>query len=388
MPPPPDFAWNLIADIQGDVKLVSSADERDVEPALLRRARIGGVLDYGFDWRLRASGDLGKYSGLRDLYIEYRRWPVHLAAGRMIEPFGLLQGGASGAALMERPQPTVLGPGYGLGLMADYAGDRWAASLGGFDSTQNSLDLGGRSESAYTGRLTGAPVRTETNIVHAGFSLSQRVSGDGLAQFDALPESALLKGYDTQSSIFQADSSSPGSTRYWLYGLEFAWRSGPALVKSEYLTTRFDHVNTRNPNTNQLEQIDAPRYYGYYVEASWAITGETRDYSTRQGAFGNIYPDRPWQANSGYGAFEVALRSSRTDLRYDIPYHGATGDLGLVYSAGVNWYPTEPAKVMLDLVQIDRQSHGSVGAEDGDPANPSVRDWIVQARVQWYFVLP
>lgn len=385
-PPTPEFAWSVVGDVQGDASLATTANDRDVSPALLRRARFGAVLDYGFDWRLRASGDLGKFSGLRDLSVEYRHWPVRVSAGRLVEPFGLLQGSASGAALMERPAPFALAPGYGVGVSADYAGERWGGAIGAFKATQNSIDLGGRDENALTARITGTPIRTEDEVVHVGFSISQRRSGNGLAQFDALPETALLKGHDTESLVFESDSDSPGSNGYRLYGVEAAWRHGPILLKSEYLTTTFDHVNTRNPNTNQLEPIDPPNYSGYYIEGSWTITGELRDYGTRQGTFGNVYPDHPLGAG-GRGAFEIAARSSQTDLRYDIPYHGPTGDLGYVHSLAVNWYATDPAKVMLEFLQIDRRSHGPVDL-NGTHRNPSVRDWIVQVRLQWYLVLP
>jgi phosphate-selective porin OprO/OprP len=123
------------------------------------------------------------------------------------------------------------------------------------------------------------------------------------------------------------------------------------------------------------------------VEAAWVLTGERRDYSTRRGVFGNVYPATPLGAG-GAGAFELAARGSVTDLRYDVRYHGPTGDYGEVGSVGVNWYPNDALKAMLDFVQIRRTSHGSVGDSDGDPANPSREDWIVQARLQWYFVVP
>lgn len=386
LPEPELLQWNVIGDLQGDVNLATSAREGD-DFGNVRRARLALVVDYDFDWRVRASGDFGKFAGLRDLFVEYRGWPVHLAGGRMVEPFGLLQGGSSGAALMERPQPTALGPGYGLGVQGNYAGRRWGVTLGAFDATQNSIELGGRSEEAVTGRLTGAVFRAQDALLHLGLNVSRRDSGDGLAQFDAIPETTLLTGYNTQSLIFEADSSSPGSNRYWIYGVETAWQVGSLMLQGEYLKTRFDDANTRNPFTNQLEPIPSPDYGGYYLEAAWALTGEVRDYSTRRGVFGNIYPRAPFGAG-GSGAFEVAVRGSVTDFRYDIRYHGPTGDHGQVGSAGINWYPTDTTKAMLNFLQIRRRSHGSVGDDAQDPPNPSREDWLVQARLQWYFVAP
>jgi phosphate-selective porin OprO/OprP len=386
-PAPPDLLqWNLIGDLQADVNVATSADT-GVEAANLRRARLGLVLDWGFDWRIRASGDFGKYSGMRDLFMEYRGWPVYIAAGRMVEPFGLLQGGSSGAALMERPQPSALAPGYGIGAQGNYGARRWGITAGMFDATQNSLELGGRSEEAITGRLTGTPLRSEDALLHLGVSVSRRNSGEGLAQFDAIPETSLLSEHNAQSLIYSADSDSPGNNKYWIYGAEVAWQMESLMLQAEYLQTMFDDVNTRNPFTDELEPIPSPDYYGYYVELSWAVTGERRDYSTRRGVFGNVYPNTPF-GDDGRGAIELALRGSVTDLRYDIRYHGPTGDLGRVGSFGINWYPVDPAKVMLDVLQIERTSHGGVGLDANGATNPSRQDWIVQARLQWYFVYP
>lgn len=378
--------WSIVGDLQGDGTVATSAEE-GVHSGIVRRAHLSFVADWGFDWRVRVSGDAGKFHGLRDLYAEYRRFPAYLALGRMVEPFGLLQGGASGAALMERPQPAVLAPGYGFGLQVNYAGARWGITGGAFDATQNKIDLGGRKESALTARITAVPFRSEAALAHLGVSLSRRDSGEGLAQFDALPETTLLDGYDTQSIIWSSDNDSPGSNKYWIFGAEGAWRAGSFMLQAEFLQTQFDHANTLNPNTLELERIPSPRYHGYYVEAAWALTGEHRDYSTRRGVFGNLYPRAPLGAG-GVGAFEIAARGSVTDLRYDVRYHGPTGDYGEVGSLGINWYPNDAVKAMLDFVQIRRTSHGGVGIDPSDPPNPSVEDWIVQARLQWYFVLP
>lgn len=378
--------WNVVADLQGDFKVATSADQ-GAHSGLFRRARVSFIADWGFDWRVHLSGDAGKFSGLRDLYAEYRRYPVYVAFGRMVEPFGLLQGGSAGAALMERPQPTALAPGYGFGVQGNYAGSNWGVTFGAFDATQNDIDLGGRKEEALTGRLTFAPYRSAAALVHLAINGSRRSSGEGYAQFDALPETTLLDGYNTQSLVWSADNDSPGSNKYWIYGAEGAWKVASLMLQAEFLQTIFDHTNTLNPSTFEFERIPSPRYHGYYVEAAWVVTGEHRDYSTRRGVFGNVYPERPL-GSGGFGAFEVAARGSVTDLRYDVRYHGPTGDYGEVGSIGVNWYPSDAVKAMLDFVQIKRTSHGGVGDEASDPPNPSRTDWVVQARVQWYFVAP
>lgn len=382
-PAPPEAVeldWNLIADLQSDFMVATQIDEDDRDSINLRRARFSAILDWGFDLRLRLSGDLGKYSGLRDLSIEYRGLPVALAVGRMIEPFGLLQGSSSGAALMERAQALVLGPGYGVGIAGSMAGRGWSATAGAFDATQNDLELGGRKENALTGRVTLAPWQSEASILHVGGAVSRRDSDEGFLRWDAIPESTLVSGLNAQSSSdFYANPGSPGSNRYWLYGGELAWRQGPVLLQSEYLWVTFDHVNTRAPS-GELVRIRAPVFRGYYLEASWAITGEKRDYSVRRGMFGNVYPQSPI-GFGGIGAVEVAARISHTDLVGYNPYYPPDGDRSTIGSLGLNWYPDDRFKLMLEGLQIERERYRSAGYSERC-------EWLVQARLQWYFLLP
>jgi phosphate-selective porin OprO/OprP len=55
---------------------------------------------------------------------------------------------------------------------------------------------------------------------------------------------------------------------------------------------------------------------GGYVQGSWVITGENRDY--KDGAFSRIKPNRPFSLkNGGWGAWEVATRWSTLDLNDD-----------------------------------------------------------------------
>ena len=157
--------------------------------------------------------------------------------------------------------------------------------------------------------------------------------------------------------------------RYHLTGLEFALRQGPRLLQAEYLRADIDRNNTGDAT-----------YYGYYVQGSWALTGEKRKYRTRSGGFGGLSPARPltslnprfWQS----GAWEVAARYSYLDLRdTDVDLDGdIDGEQGKVLSAGVNWYPVANARFMLNTLRITEDSGSNTD-----------NDTVIQLRAQVFF---
>ena len=105
-------------------------------------------------------------------------------------------------------------------------------------------------------------------------------------------------------------------------------------------------------------------FSGGYVEGSWVITGEPRRYNAASDAFGNPHPERPFNLKTGgYGAFELAGRYSHTDLNSRVTRgvaaavtNGVYGGVQDIYAAGVNWYPNDQLRFMLDygIVNVDR----------------------------------
>jgi phosphate-selective porin OprO/OprP len=347
LPGLPMFEWGLTSNVQEDVLLNSDLEEERQRSSLLRRARVSLTLEYAFDWVLKAGGDFADGAELRELSIEYRGWPVFIEAGRLVEPFGVLQGGSRNAPLMERPQAYGLATGYGLGLALNTRGERWGFTIGGYKATKNSpIEEGGREEDAVTLRLSFVPVKGEDKLLHLGFAGSWRQAKDGSTlQFVAIPETVLLLGLNADSPIFFADPDSPN--RYYLYGIEFASQLGPVVLKSEYMQAHIDDVAAFDPNTGDVSQGDAV-YFSYYFEAAWALTGERRDYSVRRGVLGGINPAGRI-VDGGIGAFEMAIRNSFIHLNDG----SLGGEEGHVLSLGLNWYPLDEVKVMVEALEIE-----------------------------------
>jgi phosphate-selective porin OprO/OprP len=373
---PAALEWRVSANLQGDGLAASDLPADRTDRAELRRARLAALLQWHQAWRLTASADFAHQARLRDLFAEWRGDRLFVALGRFPEPFGLSAGeGSRAVPFMERAQPTALGPGYGLGGALSLRGDNWGGSLGYFAASGSPSDedvlTGARREDALTGRLTSTPWRGDDGLLHLGLSASLRKPREDAIRFVAIPESTLVSGLNASTGAIPGD-------RYTLFGTEAAWRQGPVLVQSEFIGAKFP----------QYFDV-APFYRGYYVEGAWALTGERRDYSTRRGVFGPVNPDAPL-FESGYGAFELALRYSYTNLADNVfgtffdgtPYQQDvdavfSGRRGQVVSAGLNWYATENLRATLDALSIQKTSE-----------QERERAFAVQLRLQAQFSAP
>lgn len=365
-----DFSLRVSGRVQGDALLGASVPSENTDNFLLRRARIGVTAQWGEDWRARVSADVAHGLRLQDAAVEYRGWPVWLEAGRIGQPFGLAQQTSSrDQPFMERPQATVLGTSYGLGVSANYRGDRWALTAGvfghpggGASSDDDYDDEGERIrrnrpnayDRAVAARVTYTPIRNDEWLLHLGGGLSWNQSEDGTVRFRGSPESRLLQGLTVRSAELT------GVDHVLLSNLEIGLRHGPVLVTAEAIQARVD--TRRDPS---------PRFDSWYVEGSWALTGEQRAYSRRQGVFGGITPAHPFRLGQpGWGAVELTARYSATDL--SDPRLG--GDKGRVASVGVNWTPIDSWRVQLDVLDIERTRRGE-----------TKHDNAVQMRLQYSF---
>lgn len=83
---------------------------------------------------------------------------------------------------------------------------------------------------------------------------------------------------------------------------------------------------------------------GFYVQAAYTLTGETRGYKAGSGAFAAIKP------KGDGGAWEVVARYE--DAEVDIPGRSLSADLERMV-LGVNWYVNKNVKFMLNYVDSE-----------------------------------
>ncbi len=200
------------------------------------------------------------------------------------------------------------------------AAGRMTWSAGWFN---NWLDDGltfGESGNIFAGRVSGLPVETDggRRLLHLGVSAAYRQAQNGSFKSKSVPEIYEAPNFvDTGS--FPADHGTS-------IGAELAAVEGPVTISGEYSTTGISSPQTGNPH-----------FDGFYVMASWALTGETRPYDHALGVFGMISPAAPFSfKHGGSGAWEVAARYSSVDLTSGAVQGGKFDRL----SGALSWFPT------------------------------------------------
>src|SRR5690606_9614725 len=71
----------------------------------------------------------------------------------------------------------------------------------------------------------------------------------------------------------------------WLLGVEAAMNRGPLLLQGEYFRYGLER------DTPGLKD---PVFGGWYAEAAYLLTGETRPFNTASAAFGSPVPAKPF----------------------------------------------------------------------------------------------
>jgi len=370
------------ADIGGRLMFDAAAFDRPSEAEFLgkdtadgdaeiRRAwlDVSGTLYADYDYQLAVdfSGDTATIKKAHIIFPELSR-VGRIQVGYFKPPFGLEQLGSSNyLTFMERSIVSdSLGPdrAVGIGVSNMFFDKRMTFSA----AVLRGEGEDGEAFPEYGVRLTGLPwmAEGEDRYIHVGLAYLF-ANPDTDFRFRVRPETHLADRYlDTgDSAVDRADR----------YGLEGAFVWGPFSLQGEY--QRVDLEPVQPAWTYSLQDIrrymtDTRTVDGYYVQASYFLTGEHRPYKKSDGLFGRVRPARDvdW-ANKGWGAWEVALRLSELDLQDCSGWPYLLGGSERDLTVGVNWYMTAHTRVMLNQVWAD---FDDIGVDD------TMR--ILQARVQ------
>jgi phosphate-selective porin OprO/OprP len=329
-----------------------------------RRARIGLAGNFMRDWHWTIVGDFGGSQDgagvLNNALIQYRGFGnTWIEAGYMDVPYTLdEQVGSNNILFMERATAQVLAVDIGAGDNRSAFGFRnfgkmhWIGSyitgpVAGADHTT-------RANVAVTARGVFVPVRTNdftfmvegdyqkliTPQTSATLRLRDRIEvrvdpGVRLLDTGALAE---VTGADVFSGGFAG-----------------AWNA--FYFQGEYFNYQIERTVGGDAE-----------FDGGYVQAAFALTGESRRYSESNGAFGGINPKKPFlMGTGGWGAWEVAARYSYANLN---DFGAATvvrGGTQRNTTLGLNWYPNQNIRFMFNWVhgEVERFNAANVnlGAE-------------------------
>ena len=347
--------WTFWTSRDDDVEDFLGEDLEDGTEFRRARLYVAGTLYDRLNFKAQydfAGGD----ADLKDAYLELTELPVvgNVKAGHFKEPFSLEEQTSSKyITFLERGQPNALSPGRNVGVMLhDTAlGDRVTWAGGVFRETDGFGDsdgVSGTGDYVGTARVTGLPwyENDGERLLHVGLGYSHRNVGATaeMVPGDALRVRSRPEVHDTARFV---DTGDFGAEKLSLMGVESAVVCGPFSLQGEYMTADVDSGSGGDP-----------RFSGYYLQASYFLTGEHRPYKTSSGAFGRVSPQNNFLDEGGLGAWEVGARYSTLDLSDEAISGGELDNM----TVGINWYLNPNARIMFNYVHSDLDDVGSVGA--------------------------
>lgn len=306
----------------------------------IRAARVGFKGGVGGDWVYKLDIDLVDLAGnpgnsrFGEAFIGYSGWEnVWFALGQISIPFGLENwANFSEIPLMELSLPSsAFSPDYAIGLYAEWHGCMFTAAgalyqnpagtlqygdvlltpapapglIGGLPSGVGPLDSAPGSDNlGVGGRITFSPVHDDFTVYHLGVDARWEDFHENANFFNYY---AGLEARARQTPIMFTNIPINSAKSHNVWAAEAAARWGSFMVQGEYMWADvkrddfFPAGDSRNP-------AGSLNYSGYYLLASYVLTGEVKDYDFDSGTFGRVHPC------SRKGAWEILARLSYVDL--------------------------------------------------------------------------
>jgi phosphate-selective porin OprO/OprP len=317
----------------------------------VRRARIFIAGQVFNDWKFKLQTDFaGNEVTLKDAWLSYIGVDVaDIKVGNFKEPFSLEEMTSSKyITFMERALPNAFVPSRHLGVGIGHYGNKLTAAAGIFGGTVNADNDNGDEGNSFAARVTYSPINEGRRLAHFGVYGEYANPTDDEVRYRERPEShiANVRLVDT-GTLEDVDKTSK-------WGLEAATVVGPFSAQGEYIGV----------SVNRRQETD-PNFYGWYMQASWFLTGESRPY--KKGVFGRVKP-LSVVGKGGYGAWELAARLSKIDLSSS----GVDGGYEKDFTFGVNWYATPTIRFMANYVNVLDQKKEGV----------STKPYLVELRAQ------
>ena len=182
-------------------------------------------------------------------------------------------------------QERVLSPFFvsrNIGLkLTQIIGDaqRMTASAGVFNDWWAGGDAFDDSGTDVTARFTWLAWdrREGKSFLHLGVSGRYAGADEDAMRYKGRPESNVTDPY--------VDSGNLVGDHAWHLGLEALWNEGPVSLLAEYNRAWVSSAASGDP-----------QFSGYYVTASWILTGETRPYDRTVGYSRRVMPRGRWGA--------------------------------------------------------------------------------------------
>lgn len=324
------FKFGVGGRIQADLAIFDEDKQPLGDGIEMRRARLkaSGTLQEDWAYKIEANFETDGGADLTDAWIRYDGLnPFYIQVGHQKVPFSQQSMTSSNwQVFQERAllDGFIDSPQTGrrrLGLTMGSHGNHWNLAGGVFGE---GVDDSGTSDENWglAGRLVIAPIVEETRVLTFGGSVYYRdFRNDRPLRFSTRPESHVsgTRLVDT-GDLLDVDEM-------LLYNAEASAVMGPFHAQAEYTGASVE----RKGNSD-------PEFHGFYVQAGYFLTGESRRYDIRSAKYNRVMPKHPFgdrkTGGFGLGAWEVAARYSWLDLNDD----GVSGGRERNLTLGLNWW--------------------------------------------------
>jgi phosphate-selective porin OprO/OprP len=306
-----------------------------------------------------SSAIIGDGIAFKEVWMGVSELPLlqNARVGHFKEPFSLEELTSSRfITFMERSMINqAVVPAYNLGGMVFGANESksllWQTGVFQNDLADNFVSrTSDNLATAWTSRLVWLPWYYECTdgrgLLHFAGSYSYRDAYGNAHNFRAQPSARF-------GAPYIVSAGNPTLADYQLAGAEAAWVRGPFSVQSEFINASLD-----NPAAGRDQNI-----WGFYVMASYFLTGENRGYKRDVGRFDRVKPFENFFRVSaednciytGKGAWELAYRYDYIDMTNV----SASAGLASNHTLGVNWYLSPYNRIMWDYVHCEPQKNGA-----------------------------
>ena len=368
------------------------ADDGDLARygTILRRARLGvlGVIYNNWEWQMEVDfrDDEVRFA---NAYMAYLFDNGRLAVGHFKEPFSLESSTSSRRiSFIERASPVdAYRPSRQIGLMYETLVPNYYAALGIFGGDGVARDRDVTEGWAVAGRASFAPFMNRNTGLwsHLGASANYRqnayehdASGGESRDYESVRMRTRL-GTRAVDGRMIGENDMENVSDFTTIALEAAAGYGSFSVQGEYI--RQDLNRDRNSEGFAGEpgdDVTSMTSDGFYLQTSYFLTGERRNYRVFSGDFGKTEIVSPLSAG-GRGGIELLARVDRAD---STEHHNREDRQKMDrFTAGLNWYPENDIVVKLNAIYIDAE-RGEDGFGDG---HKSWNSWVYAARFQFEF---
>ncbi len=346
---------------------------------ILRRIRLGalGIMRSNWEWQIEVDYAENEVD-IANVYMAYLfDHGGRLAVGHFKEPFGMEYATSSRyITFMER---SAASDAYKVnrepGVMYETIQPNWYLGVGLFGNGID-FDREVREGWAFSARSSFAPYLEDDAFVHIGAGVNHRRVGldkDSDERLDVRLRTR--EGTRAIDARLVGRDDLQGVKDFTRMNVEFAAGNGPMWMQAEYLRVEFDLDRDRLLAAlgNNATDQNSLTQDGWYLQAGYFLTGETKNYRAFSGDFGQQVPNRPFSPRNGtWGAFEVALRYSVADsLEHTRPGRGQKLEH---WTAGLNWYLTPEVLAKFNIIYLEGER--DVFKDDG---------WVFGGRFQYIF---